>query len=251
LLEVIRSIPRHKMNHNAILAQFRAGKKVERQPAYAELVGVDNALFVWLNHSLQSAAPWLNCVLRPLNANETRIVHPGISGHCVFNADNGSFHAELPLGDPPITFVHWIDQGSIGAAAMNFCINSLMYFMLVMPDPNHRVWNDIKLAAQKAQRYWWRTFVQMTLVYNLAYGPFGKGHWFDEKSTYFNQWKAEYTAQSPAFQKYAASIAKDLGKEEPETADDFEALFQAVLVMDNFKNKGPLVKLMRCTTEKL
>jgi len=155
---------------------------------------------------------------------------------------------ELPpdLGMAQRCMVHWVDQGSIGGAALQYLIHKERYCMLQLPDPNHRVWNDVKAACSSAmlplwraarlqqpeeQRWAWhargsaragrvlwasrktrrearlatcsvlhqcgdvraasepsgvcmsscvrvrRTIVQLTLVFNLPYGPFGKGSW--------------------------------------------------------------------------
>ena len=70
---------------------------------------------------------------------------------------------------------------AMGAAALHYLIISLGYFMQAFADPNHRVWNDIKLAAQRTRSFLWKSIIQLMLVFNLNYGPYGQGHWFEEK----------------------------------------------------------------------
>ena len=41
---------------------------------------------------------------------------------------------------------------------------------VMFPDPNHRVWNDIKLASQRANKFWWRCIAQCALIFNSNYG---------------------------------------------------------------------------------
>ena len=135
---------------------------------------------------------------------------------------------EIPPGGalwPSVT--HWIDQGSVGSAALSFCINHLGYHMLALPDPNHRVWNAVKMATQKSKAFFWKTIAQLTLVFNLNYGPFGSSRWFSEKKRFFSsEWAAEVTEHDARFRLYAPAIAQDLGWPEPTTEADQRSILQ-------------------------
>ena len=144
---------------------------MERLAAYTELLAVEGSLQEGFGVSLAQTAPWPGSVLRPLRAGEER-VKVG-TGYSIRTAETEELIPEVPTDHSMWpSMVHWVDQGSVGAAALNFCIDALGYHMLALPDPNHRVWNDIKMAAQKSKVYFWKTIVQLTLVFNLNYGPF-------------------------------------------------------------------------------
>ncbi len=141
--------------------------------------------------------------------------------------------------------VHFADQGSINTAGIYFLQNHLGYYMLLLPDPNHRMWNDIKGAAQKCTAYLWRTMVLFTLVFNLNYSPFGKGAWFDSKKDWFTNWAATATIEDPWFRKYAHAIAEDHKQPPPQTEDEYSTLLELAKAAKSMEFKGPLVKLMR------
>ena len=102
------------------------------------------------------------------------------------------------------------------------------------------------MALQRASRFWWRAVVGFTLVFNLNYGPFGKGHWFQEKKNFADSWFASITISNATFVKYAPAIAADFGLEAPETDADYERLLAMVRTkVASFYTKGPLVKMMR------
>jgi hypothetical protein len=131
----------HHITHEAVLQVLREGKKIERQKAFSSLLSLENALREGFALSLKSAECWDDCVLRPLRAHELRVQLPGLEGYFVLNATTNQCIAELPpKRREPMKCVHWIDQGSVGASAMSFLTHFLQYFVLVLPDPNHRVW---------------------------------------------------------------------------------------------------------------
>jgi len=252
---LLRRPPLYMLDQEVVMKHLERGKKIERLSSYVEMVAVDHAMHRGFGTSLHSAAPWEGCVVRPLHSGEFRVPLPGNAGYAVATAqavdaqgrlDPSALVPELPddLHKQP-TFVHFIDQGSVGASSMNFLINSLGYFMLLLPDPNHRVWNDIKNAMQRSSRFWWETVVFFTLVFNVNYGPFGKGHHFDEKKQFFENWKCTATVDSEEFLRHKAGIAKDNGLPDPESVEDMENLLKLVREMRSFVTKGPLVKLMR------
>ena len=243
----INGVPLTNYNSEDVLDYVESGMKLERRSSLAEICTVEHVLNAGFGGcSMTDCEPWDKDCLRPLRAEEVRSQIPGENGFMIEKED-GSILEETPahfVDDQP-TQVHCTDQGSVGAAGMFFLIFSLGYFMQVFPDPNHRVWNDIKLAAQRCNCFLWRTIVQLTHVFNLNYGPFGKGHHFDEKKRFWEDWKASIDIDDPFFRKHAPAIAKEIGLPEPSSTADFECLLAQVKEIKCCDNKGPLVKLMR------
>ena len=244
-IQVCARPPEAALHTGETLDHVRRGKRLERLAAFTELVGVDHSLTEGFGVGLQMSAPWSGSVLRPLCAGEVREPMPA-GGFCVRDTESGSQRAEIPPGAarwPGIT--HWVDQGSVGAAGLNFCMHRLGYHMVMLPDPNHRVWNDIKGATQRCAGFYWKTIVQMTLVFNLNYGPYGKGRWFHDKRAFFEEWLSTVTEADAHFLRYAPQIAEDVGLPPPVTAEDRQRVLAAVKHMQSFRIKGPLVKMMR------
>ncbi len=182
--------------------------------------------------------------VRPCRGTEVRVANPEGPGFLIYSEEAQQAWPELPSEVPEFS-VHWSDQGSTGAAGMHFLTYSLGYWLWLLPDPNHRVWNDIKAACKATEAYLWRVVVLLTLVFNLNYSPFGKGQWFSAKRDFHRQWAERATTADPHFQRYAESIARDHGLPAPETPEDLQRLLQMVQGMQSCQKKGPLVKLMR------
>ena len=243
-LQICHQPAEHTLDIDSFVDYLTRGKRLERKAAFTELLALDHSLVRGFGCSLASTAPWTESCLRPLSPGEQRVKRA--DGFVTIVLPDGTERPEIPPGNelwPGV--VHWVDQGSVGASALNFCINALGYHMVMFPDPNHRVWNDIKAAAQKSKEYFWKTIVQLTLVFNLNYGPFGKSRWFHDKKAFFEAWAAQATVHDPHFQRYAAHIAEDIGASPPATEAEHQQLLDSVLGMKSFVTKGPLVKMMR------
>lgn len=170
------------------IAELMHEKKIDRLPAYAQLLAIDHALQLGTGCSLADFAVPNNCIIRPLTADESRILDPRTNQWSVYNHKTGACVAELPAlpAQLPVLTV-FADQGSIGWAGLHFAMHHMHLLAGVFPDPSHRVWNDIKLAAQHCSCYLWRTICELCLVFNVNYGPFGKGHWFSQKQESFKE----------------------------------------------------------------
>ena len=166
------------------------------------------------------------------------------SGFGIAAEDGTYLGAELPE-QPPAWCTHWADQGSIGAAGINFLVYELGYLMLLMPDPNHRTWNDLKGALKRSRAFFYRTVVLTTLVFNLSYSPFLKGNFFDKKKEFYDSWKSTVTVDDPLFKRHAEGIAEDHGLHFPQTEEEWAQLLDRTKNMKNCLHKGPLVKMMR------
>ena len=185
-LQILRKPKRVQLRED--IAELMHEKKVARLPAYVQLLAIDHALVLGTGCSLADFAVPDNCIIRPLTANESRILHPCTNQWCVYDHTTGACVAELPAEPAhlPVLTV-FADQGSIGWAGLHFAMHHLHLLAGVFPDPSHRVWNDIKLASQHCGCYLWKTICELCLVFNVNYGPFGKGHWFSQKSDAFKE----------------------------------------------------------------
>jgi hypothetical protein len=75
-----------------------------------------------------------------------------------------------------------LDQGGTGAAAFNFAKYSLKLVMLLRWDSFHRGINDVKDAAARVDRsVLRRALMQSSFIFNLAYGPWKSGQWYESK----------------------------------------------------------------------
>ena len=271
----LRRVPEGEMKPiPEVLQHLEKGRNLQRQAALHELIGLDLCLLRGFGIRLTQFAPPETSLLRPLNPGERRIAlddaqhsHSG-KGFGIMDAQGNFLGPELPQPQPEAQpesdaqpqpgaqppshaqhsiawCTHWADQGSIGAAGINFLVFELGYRMLLFPDPNHRTWNDIKLDLKRSKAFFYRSLVLMTLVFNLNYSPFLKGSFYDKKRDFFEDWAKTATIEDPLFKKHAHGIATDRGLPFPQTEDDWMRLLNRVKGTKNCKQKGPLVKMMR------
>lgn len=91
----------------------------------------------------------------------------------------------------------------------------------------------------------YKTMLEMTVVYNLPYGPFGSGTWFGRKHDCLQDFLAQHFASSTTFQEHLPYICRELGIPEPQHMAQQQDLFESLGKLRSFAEKGPLVKLMR------
>lgn len=91
----------------------------------------------------------------------------------------------------------------------------------------------------------YKTMLEMTVVYNLPYGPFGSGTWFGRKHDCLQDFLAQHSASSTTFQEHLPYICRELGIPEPQHMAQQQDLFESLGKLRSFAEKGPLVKLMR------
>ena len=231
--------------HVSVLEALRKGHELQRKAAYDELAALDLCLQSGLGISVRDFAPPRADFVRPLQRGEVRkALGPGLGFAIVVEESGEVLGAEMHMQIPKWC-THWADQGSIGAAGINFLTNHLGYYMCLFADPNHRVWNDLKQSFKKSQGYFWRSLLFMTHVFNLNYGPFGKGVFFEKKKDFYEEWVQRAGPADALFRKYAARIADAQGVAEPVSDSDYAELFSKCTRMANAVHKGPLVKLMR------
>ena len=147
-------------------------------------------------------------------------------------------------GDIPV-MCHMMDQGAIGVSAVHHMIVSMHLMVVVFYDYFHRIWNDIKNAAKASKGFFYAIMLKFSLVFNLNYGPFGKGAWFADKQSWQSDLRSKLSHTDPWFQERAPSIATDNGWATPQTEEDYLKIwdFVCVLVWRGSGSKGQFPRL--------
>jgi len=65
------------------------------------------------------------------------------------------------------------------------------------------------MLAKESKAQCWTIILYFTMIFNLNYGPFGKGAWFAEKQQWMLNFISECDHTSDMWNKYAGKIAKD------------------------------------------
>ena len=223
-------------------------RKLTRIEGYKEIKGLSSALGS-INLSLADFCKPASLFCRPLRPGEYRI--PGDGGQFLIYDDNSNttvpeIPQDMDIGDLPV-LVSISDQGPniVGACA---CLqyhpeHSLLFLALF--DPFHRAWNDLKLSLKRTSCGAWRHVLELTLVCNLNYGPYGSSAWFFKKKSRLVDFLATESAFSGIFQKFQHDICKERRMREPASYEESQNLFDSLEMMDSFNKKGPLIKLMR------
>ena len=138
------------------------------------------------------------------------------------------------------------DQGPSNTASLNFLMFAGEGLMVqVQYDHFHRGWNDVKLSAKRSAGYPWRCMLQMVLLFNINYSPFGSSGFFYKKQSVLENFFLSRTFRDPSFQAAIPHICKERRIREPESIAEQEELFKGLAHMSNFIKKGSLIKLMR------
>lgn len=138
------------------------------------------------------------------------------------------------------------DQGSVGCSG-SFFLMALGFLVLTAYDWFHRVKNDIFLAAKHShggRGKVFRTMLEMAMVMNINYNPFGTGGWHATKKETLREMKARSDCSHPLFVELAGKIGRDFGMP-TETHEDREAVWKALDEMPSFEQKGPVCKFKR------
>ncbi|CAK9091627.1 Probable ubiquitin-conjugating enzyme E2 23 (E2 ubiquitin-conjugating enzyme 23) (Ubiquitin carrier protein 23) [Durusdinium trenchii] len=234
--------------HESLLPMARQSK-LDRITGYNELRALSAALrgagLTLMNFQVPTGL-----IVRPLQAHECRVKSE--SGEWfIYDLHTQTAAPEKPanlqLGKVPV-LCSISDQGPINTAALNFAQYSPAALMLhAQYDPFHRAWNDLKTAFKKTSSTCkaWRVVLQLTIVANVSYGPFGSSQWHYKKLAKMEEFFATRSIMSTSWKKYQHLICQEMRQLEPESREDAEALFQSMKNLPSFTKKGPLVKLMR------
>eukprot|EP00438_Fugacium_kawagutii_P019946 Skav209629 [mRNA] locus=scaffold4224:82940:87399:+ [translate_table: standard] len=222
-------------------------RKLTRLAGYNEVKGLSHALCSIGVNLMDYVVP-KGLVLRPVTARELVVKDP-TGRHLLYNMDTQAAAPMVPdhidLAKLPV-LVSISDQGPVNVPALNYMMYSAEALLVTSQwDVYHRCWNDIKLAGKRSLCKIWSVILQLTLLFNVNYGPFGSGSWFHRKRSTLEEFLATHSHTSPCFDQYQSLICLERGLPEPHDVEGKEALFNTLANLKNFNQKGPLVKLMR------
>ena len=231
------------------LIPLAKSRRLTRLEGFKEIKALSSALES-IGLSLQSfqIPPGLHC--RPLTASQYRL--EGDRAYIFEELEDGNEQivpevpVDMDLGKLPC-LVSISDQGPNIIGAVNYLQYHPEFSILFLAlfDPFHRAWNDLKLALKRCSYNGWKTVLELTLVCNINYGPFGSSAWFFKKKAKHADFMATESAYSQMFQRYQHRICQEKRIKEPATFAGLLDLFDSLKDLQSFQQKGPLIKLMR------
>ena len=112
-------------------------------------------------------------------------------------------------------------------------------------DPFHRGWNNFKAACRAAHGHFLHTVIQMTVAFNVNYGPWLNAAFMGEKREALLEYRLDQTDKE-VWACLVDNVAADCRAAPPGSAEEQEGLFEdTVLRNPSFLKKGPYVKM--CT----
>ena len=221
--------------------------KLTRVEGYRELKALSAAMRS-INLSLMDFAVPAGLHCRPFLRDELRVKHAD-GAYWIFNESTGQMRPEIPEGlelkDLKI-ILSVADQGPNNTSALNYLMFSQQAIMLwSSADCFHRSWNDIKLSFKRSVCRAWRTILELMVLCNLAYGPYGTGQWHFKKQSKLQEFLETHTHMDAEWGEMVPLICMERKIEEPTNPEDSERLFNSLKHMENFHSKGPLIKLAR------
>ena len=232
-----QQLPQVMMNEveGSLLALARS-RKLTRIEGFKELRGFSASLR-GVGLSLSDFKVPAGLICRPLTKSEFRLVGPGGEAF-IMDEKTNTLVPQIPPG---------LDLGQVPLlAALNFTMFSNHSIMLwAIWDPFHRAWNDIKNSLKATGCKAWRVVLELTLVANINYGPFGSSAWFYKKRAKLEQFLQTNNVNHPLWQQFQHLIAIEKRQDEPTTLEQANVLFDSMRSCESFINKGPLIKLMR------
>ena len=161
--------------HDSLIKSAR-DKKLERIEGYNELRALGKCLESINMHWRDFQVPPGFC-LRPLRSNEFRILHPETGRAYIYDED----------------------KDEAVQAHLIHCIW----------DPYHRSWNDCKNSAKKSKSKMWRAILELVLLFNLSYGPFGSGQFFYTKRALLEDFLSTESFNGAAWSHYQHLICQE------------------------------------------
>lgn len=232
---------------SADLIPLARKRKLTRLEGYKEIKGVNSALGS-IGLALDDFVVPAGLFVKPLTSDQVRFEHDGkIYIHDI--KENTTF-PEVPdgldLGSIPC-LVSISDQGPNVIASVNYLQFSDQAILFhAVYDPYHRAWNDIKNALKRSTAGAWRVVLELTLVANINYGPFGSSTWHFKKKSKLQEYLATKDPSScPLWNKYLHLLCQERRIPEPTNLHDAQDLFHSLNNLETFHTKGPLIKLMR------
>lgn len=140
-----------------------------------------------------------------------------------------------------------LDAEQAGMSAMAFLRapvsqQGMGLMMLYREDCFHRQWNCVKHACADATGHFQHTVVQMTLAFDINYGPFLTAGWLTQKRDIIKEYlRFKGTTD---FLDFADLVACETGQALPLTDEELGDMFQAnVMEHPHFTSKGPKVQM--------
>lgn len=150
-----------------------------------------------------------------------------------------------PAGVPLLITVS--DQVQWQWSAMQFLSHpeGLCLMHVFRVDPFRRGWNNFKAACRAAHGHLLHTVIQMTVAFNVNYGPWLNAAFMGEKREALMEYRVDQ-ADKEAWTHLVDSVATDGRAAPPGSLEEQEGLFEdTVLCNPSFLKKGPYVKM--CT----
>ncbi len=229
------------------LLPLARSQKLTRLEGFKELKGLCSSLKA-IGLKIEEFMVPAGILCKPLTEHQYRLV--GADGKVyIANDETGDLQLQVPdaidLGSLPL-ICSISDQGPNNTAALNFLMFSSEALLFWSEwDPFHRAWNDIKNSLKKSKCQGWRTVLELTLVANINYGPFGSSAWFYKKRAKLEHFLLTADVHSPVWLQYKHLVAMERRQPEATTPEEEQQLLDSLASMDTFLNKGPLIKLMR------
>ena len=137
-----------------------------------------------------------------------------------------------------------LDQGSIGWAATWFLAYYMKMPVVPLPDPHHRMWNDVRLSLQDAQL--WDTVMLLTCCFNSPFGPWNGGAWHEEAAEAFALFHQQAGPADPLFLHMLPRILQDLGQQDRILEEGIEkTIWDLLLESPVWRQRPPKVALAR------
>ena len=135
------------------------------------------------------------------------------------------------------------DQGPLNLPPLDLLSYKLRAHVVVQYDPYHRAYNDLKDALRKSGLF--RTFLEMSIIFNLNYGPGGTGRWLERKQQTLKEILRTGSPHKEPYLSYLIYAAKERRLQDPTSAASREQLWASMGGMTSAAQKGPVMKLMR------
>ena len=167
---------------------------------YSEVRSLSHALLKSTGCSLMDFRIPEALLARPLQDGEARVLHGG-QWYIVGPGDmvRPEVPTSLDLSLLP-ALCSCSDQGPSNTASLNFLMFAGEGLMVqVQYDHFHRGWNDVKLSAKRSAGFPWRCMLQLVLLFNINYSPFGSGGFFYKKQSVMENFFFEQDIQRPFF----------------------------------------------------
>ena len=150
------------------------------------------------------------CAPRAVQADEVRMRHPKHGFYVLFNRATQTWKRRLPpLALIPLLAL-CLDQCSIGYSAGFFLMHFMSLCIILINDPFHRDWNDIRGALRATPGHLWRSVVHLSFLFHLSYKPIKTSDYHRVKQEHWKAMFKDATPSTPWFANNLEGICKDV-----------------------------------------